>query len=535
MKIAVLISGEYRKFGICRKNMSFLDDSRVDIYFSTWDKTIYSLPKINFHKEEDVTLERVKHDLGKDAVIEIEPHDLFQEIRYNSKMIHRWKRGFELIKNSGIKYDYVLITRPDLYFELKPKTFFDNIENYKNSLGAGWFHDTRPDFLPDIVMLSSYERMNNLFEALSVDVWTKARNKDWHSWWSQFPIPFFESICNFKEMGSPIFCRYFMNEDMSFKEKCDIQTDWDDLKVLAIMDYIGEKKARLSWSHEIVDRILKNWNSRYYYKYMSQKIAIVISGMLRNYDTAVLSLPIWGYCDRYLVTWESAGQEAINEYCAMADIKEKFIIPDEEFETLDETRSYNNNHNTFKMVYLWSAAYKNMPKDYDRYIFIRPDGFYWCINPKKLSNCISTEGPFKVNQTRSNLKQISDNILFVDKTHLNILEDSYSKLNEVCLNMIKEGRATNEYGDYLGPHDILYEMWKQNIPKEKYNSDEDFFSENIYRCIEPIWVRDSFIKLDNDRYNQDLYHDIFYDTAAHWRRNARCRYTNILNRLEQGL
>lgn len=54
MKIVVLISGEYRKFDMCRPTMKFLDDPRVDVYISVWDTTRYVLPLINLDATESV-------------------------------------------------------------------------------------------------------------------------------------------------------------------------------------------------------------------------------------------------------------------------------------------------------------------------------------------------------------------------------------------------------------------------------------------------------------------------------------------------
>lgn len=266
-----------------------------------------------------------------------------------------------------------------------------------------------------------------------------------------------------------------------------------------------------------------------------KKIALVISGMLRNYDTAILSLPIWGNCDRYLVTWESVGWESITDYCNKASIKEKFIISDSEFEKV-YIEPCKNGNNTFRMVYLWDNMFECIPKTYDKYIVIRPDGFYWCINTTKLLDCINTEGPFKVNQRREiHTNGISDNVLFIENSHLDRLKNCYSSLIDVCMKLINDGKATSKYGNYLDPHEILFKLWNQDIPIEKYNTDVDFFSEKIHRCIEPLWVRNTFQKLTNDKYDSNLYKAVFYDTAAHWRRSAGCNYHGKLNRLENNL
>src|SRR4051812_24506607 len=99
-RTAVLISGEWRKFDITRKTMSFLDNSDVDVYISTWDRTIFSSKKINLHHEVEVSEEAIRKDLGRPATIRIDDHKSFDEIekqKYNCKMINRWLAGFELI------------------------------------------------------------------------------------------------------------------------------------------------------------------------------------------------------------------------------------------------------------------------------------------------------------------------------------------------------------------------------------------------------------------------------------------------------
>lgn len=107
MKIAVLISGEYRKFDICRPSMHFLNDPDIDVYISTWDKTHYLRSVINLSKYEEVTVDKIQETLQRPATIEIESTEIQKKLpeKYSSSMIHRWKRGFEMILNSGIDYE----------------------------------------------------------------------------------------------------------------------------------------------------------------------------------------------------------------------------------------------------------------------------------------------------------------------------------------------------------------------------------------------------------------------------------------------
>lgn len=533
MKIAVLISGEYRTFGLCRSTMKFLDDPRVDIYFSTWDKTIYNVPKINFHKEEIVTEEHIRKDLGKDVVIDIEPHNLFQEVRYNSKMIHRWKRGFELIKNSNIDYDFVLVMRPDLYFSEFADHSFSFIEQYRDRLAAGWLDPNLPGFLNDVMLLSSYERMIQLFDSLTIDEWIHSENADWHTWWHSFTIKHFPIIEDLSELARCTFCRPWVNELHTFGQVSKIQEDWSDLIVLQLIDGVGRDIISARWPKDTLSRADNKWNSGLYNQYRSPKVAIIISGMLRNYETAMLSLDIWGPCDRFLVTWNSSGEDSINEYCKRANIKQKYIISDDEFEKVYRD-PYKNGNNTFRMVYLWEQVFHNVPKDYDKYIIIRPDGFYWTNNVDKVRECIKTEGPFKTSQTRTNhTTGIDDHVLFIDKTHFNKLQNCYSELIQAAHSMIEEGIATNVYGDYLNPHELLFRLWNQNILKSDIGSEIDLCSSKMHSCIEPLWVRKTFTKLGTDKYDRNLYKAVFYDTASSWRKIAGCDYHGTFDRLEK--
>lgn len=268
MKIAVLISGEYRTFGTCRKTMKFLDDPRVDIYFSTWDKTIYKVPKINLYQIENVTEEIIRKDLGKDAVIEIESSStLFHETRYNSRMIHRWKQGIELIKTNDIKYDYILIIRPDLYFSDYADHSLKFIEDFKDKLGAGWFNPLPPGFLNDVMLLSSAKRMIELFDALTIQEWQTNKNNDWHTWWYSFVINYFSIIEDLGDFARCTFCRYWVKENHSFMDIAQIQEDWSDLMVLQISDNAGRAIVDKNWPANVIIRMDKKWAEKIYDKY----------------------------------------------------------------------------------------------------------------------------------------------------------------------------------------------------------------------------------------------------------------------------
>jgi ribonucleotide reductase alpha subunit len=123
MKIAVLVTGEYRTFDHARKSMHFLDQPNIDVYFSTWDKisTSDKLSGYDFNKDKNyriITKKIINRALNIPATVAIQDLVSSEKIKLSGPpLIKTWYLGFDLIRKSGKKYDYVLLTRPDLYFK----------------------------------------------------------------------------------------------------------------------------------------------------------------------------------------------------------------------------------------------------------------------------------------------------------------------------------------------------------------------------------------------------------------------------------
>ena len=182
MKIAVLISGEYRTFDIAKKSMGFLYDERIDVYFSTWDRTYQENKVLGCVLDEEVSIDRVKNSLGakKLAGYSYESASIFKfPYRYNSKMIHRWQRGLDLIKYSGVEYDAILIIRPDLYFSFN--VIFESVESIsKDIFYSAWpMGNCHQD---DMVLLGSPLTVYSAIYNINLDNWNIADVGDWHTW-----------------------------------------------------------------------------------------------------------------------------------------------------------------------------------------------------------------------------------------------------------------------------------------------------------------------------------------------------------------
>ena len=254
MKIAILLTGEYRTFDVCRKTMEFLDDPRTDIYFSTWDRTIYTRKKVGLACEEIVTADRIKATLNKEAVIEIQPWDLISEGRYNTKFIHRLIRGLSLIWETSKKYDYIMVLRPDIFFD--EKCDYPHYSKYKYNMGFAWLKPTQQGILDDPLFISSYDKMKIFYDALLKNDWNTSEIQDWHKWWFVFTHSISPSLINVNEVNNFVFCRKWASIESSYSDIIEIGDDWRDLSLLERGDDEGEK-----WVLQLPPNLLSYYNN----------------------------------------------------------------------------------------------------------------------------------------------------------------------------------------------------------------------------------------------------------------------------------
>lgn len=232
------------------------------------------------------------------------------------------------------------------------------------------------------------------------------------------------------------------------------------------------------------------------------KTALIISGALRNYDAALLSLPIWGECDRYLVTWESAGNEQINDYRQKAGITQSYVVSDSELDKFDPGWVCN----PLRMLYLWQKAHDLVPRGYDWYILIRPDCFYWAT--QDLSTVVKQVDGIAARSTIPvYYNSLQDQVMVASNSHWRVfhrmVDDYYKRLPLYSI------------------HTFLAEYFcSRGI---------DVTSVELCGAIKDmVIVRDTFNSLPTDRYDKILYQALFYDTAAWWRRVCRSDYAGVL-------
>jgi hypothetical protein len=164
MKIAVLIYGMYREFDIAISSWDFLKKLDCDVYFSTWSTSKQRNKKLDIIVDEEVTEKRIL-DHVKNARISISD-DIFSELTNPEKMIFHWKSGLEMIKKHNIKYDYLMLTRPDNYFAFNIDDSYTGMNFSGDSIyGLEEIRNTDDElFIQDIFFLGKFELMQRLIE-----------------------------------------------------------------------------------------------------------------------------------------------------------------------------------------------------------------------------------------------------------------------------------------------------------------------------------------------------------------------------------
>lgn len=198
MKIAIIISGEYRTFPLCRKTMQFIDDLANDIFVSVWDKSIQQNTQLGVNITEEITVEKIKKDINRDIVsIEIENIDaVMNKIGTHNRqcwMCYRWVKGLELVKKTNIIYDYICILRPDLFFNtsvnrqplIKAALNWNKNIFYCNSSPAAAPEEVN---LNDFIFLASPDILFNLITEDIGNEYIKILGRElggtnWHNWW----------------------------------------------------------------------------------------------------------------------------------------------------------------------------------------------------------------------------------------------------------------------------------------------------------------------------------------------------------------
>jgi hypothetical protein len=178
-KVAVCICGEYRQLDLTYTSWNFLyhSDFECDIYASTWETSRQENKGLGINIFENITEDHYKKYFPNAKIILNKiPESYEQILRQNSaKMYFNWKKAVELVKESNIKYDLLIIIRPDVFLECHENysRFVDAIKtdriygtDWIKLIGVNYF------FIDDLIFMGECDTMINFIDEIPLETTT---------------------------------------------------------------------------------------------------------------------------------------------------------------------------------------------------------------------------------------------------------------------------------------------------------------------------------------------------------------------------
>lgn len=172
-RIAVLISGEYRTFDIAVKTWNWLHElDEVDVYVSTWDYCAKTKQHINQSFFVKAFRSPIKVCINCPQMLQLtQPfYPQFPQFTNTIKMVTLWKKGIELIEQSGIHYDKMVLIRPDCKFV--NTTILNHLSNAQPSIiYTSWQSDDNK--FSDVMWLGEYVCIKGAIQSLDLVAFEK--------------------------------------------------------------------------------------------------------------------------------------------------------------------------------------------------------------------------------------------------------------------------------------------------------------------------------------------------------------------------
>lgn len=492
-RIAVLISGEMRGLKECLPNMKFIDDS-VDVYVSTWNKTLVQDKILGISEYLNITEESIKALLPK-AVVLVENSRCFRSIKYSDSMIHRWVAGWKLIKDSGKKYDKIIVTRSDMFFD--PTNTKEEFKLSDENVFEIIWNDS-DETKQDALFAASPGVIDSLFRGLTPEHWQHSSESDIHKWFAKLVkdrvhIPN-QSI--FKEARFIFFRSSTTVGHATMGDAARRHDDWRDAKMIQRIKDIGYPELISCWSGPIVKGTVLTHKSGRLVRKKNNRSLVVFSGIVRNYEAALLSLPVFGNCDVALSTWDTEDARRFYEIarCDLShlsnfDAYNLSVKPTSEF-----------NQNIEYQLHHWENAFNIIQHtDYDRYFIVRPDLFIW-----SKTNFDALDLNKFVSITEDGVSS-ADYFFAFDKSHLS----TFGHLPKKMRKLSREHKSANI-------HTLLPLAFREG----------EFGPSNLHDIIlDTVIQRDTFdFRMESDCYDRDFYTALLANSASWWRKNHPSKY-----------
>jgi hypothetical protein len=120
MKTALCIYGMFKEFPRVVRSWKFLNHIDYDVYFSTYSINVERSDRLEIHVIEPVNKSDIISAFPSAGLVEINFSDYYgdkfiKHLGHNSnRMLYHWKKCWEMLIRADIKYDRVILIRPDL-------------------------------------------------------------------------------------------------------------------------------------------------------------------------------------------------------------------------------------------------------------------------------------------------------------------------------------------------------------------------------------------------------------------------------------
>jgi hypothetical protein len=158
MKVAVLLSGEWRQGARSQIGLKPILDLNPDIFISTWDTTWEENLELGLLLRDHISEERVRSLYPNSNVV---VHTTILEYIPAANQIHNWRSCIEQLNKSGKEYDIVILTRPDLFINPVVSEFYNCLQNIED--GTVYAIRGQPNTpLQDQLFVGTQETMSKL-------------------------------------------------------------------------------------------------------------------------------------------------------------------------------------------------------------------------------------------------------------------------------------------------------------------------------------------------------------------------------------
>lgn len=166
MKVAVLVVGEYREFKIAINSWSFIKNNNIDYYVSTWEESNQEgyIDKI---LEKDFTdyLPNIKNiEIHSKEKIHISDGNIDTSQAFRFNWMYCYETLLEKMESQNLKYDAMMIIRPDLWLENKKDFLTDT---FIKQLKDNTIYHVHPKYKNWINDLMFYGKFNVMMDFIS--------------------------------------------------------------------------------------------------------------------------------------------------------------------------------------------------------------------------------------------------------------------------------------------------------------------------------------------------------------------------------